>query len=508
MNLLGEDLTGINKLYNEEIYSQPSSDQPKNSVSEKVIAIIGAGIAGLTLCLELCRLGIKPILLERQKFCGGLATSIPYGDYKIDIGPHYVALPKHSEITEDIFNLMGQNEVIKLPDDIFSKFYKTNFNGKLYSGYPSLKEVIRNSGSSFFIKSIWSIFLTKLKNKSKKSEFNNAKDYLCSSYGEFLYDAWFKPYLYRRYQDNEPPISDVLKQFPVPTFQRIFSNAIEQSKKTSSKDVSYSEKDAIICYFNGGMLSLIKKIENEILKLGGRIEIDFDIHSVEHLNSKKTIIGNKNGKKITFQADGIVYATNPQIALQWFENIPNSLILKNDNNGIHIIMVFLFIDKPKLFDSWVINFYDQNICFSRIAQQNFLSETIAPPGKSLLSIEIRTTENNPLWKMSDSQLYKLVVHDLESSKILSKEKIDDYKIIKFKNLFPNPLLKKQNSREKIIEFINSHQNEYAIAGEIDTGVLATGTSEKSPQKILYGGGIYMSFYKSKNLAEVISSALK
>jgi len=34
--------------------------------------------------------------------------------------------------------------------------------------------------------------------------------------------------------------------------------------------------------------------------------------------------------------------------------------------------------------------------------------------------------------------------------------------------------------------------------------LATGTSEKSPQKILYGGGIYMSFYKSKNLAEVIS----
>jgi len=48
----------------------------------------------------------------------------------------------------------------------------------------------------------------------------------------------------------------------------------------------------------------------------------------------------------------------------------------------------------------------------------------------------------------------------------------------------------------------------AIAGEIDIRVLITGTSEKSPQKILYGDGIYMSFYKSKNLAEVISSALK
>jgi len=42
---------------------------------------------------------------------------------------------------------------------------------------------------------------------------------------------------------------------------------------------------------------------------------------------------------------------------------------------------------------------------------------------------------------------------------------------------------------------------------MDTGILATGSNEKSPQKIMYGAGIYMSFYKSKNLAEVIKSAL-
>jgi len=87
-------LTGIIKIQNGEIYSKSSSEQSQNSASEKIVVIIGAGLAGLTLSLELCRLGIKPILLERQKFCGGLATSIPYNNYKIDIGPHYVALPK------------------------------------------------------------------------------------------------------------------------------------------------------------------------------------------------------------------------------------------------------------------------------------------------------------------------------------------------------------------------------------------------------------------------------
>lgn len=501
-------MTGTNEIPTTKINSEPPPEQSHYTASEKTVTIIGAGIAGLTLSLELCRLGIKPILLERQKFCGGLATSIPYGDYNIDIGPHYVALPKNSEVTKYIFSLMGEKEVIQLPDDIFSKFYKTNFNGKLYSGYPSLMEVIRNSGFGFFIKSIWEIFITKLKNNSKKSEFDNAKDYLCSSYGEFLYEKWFQPYLYRRYQDNEPPLSDVLKQFPIPTFKRILSNSVKKLNQNSSKDTSYSKQDSIICYFNGGMISLIKKIENEILKLGGEIHLDMDIQTIEHFDTKKVIMTNKNGKVIKLQTDVIVYATSPQIALQWFENPPNSLMLKDSNSGIHIIMVFLFIDKPKIFDSWVVNFYDQNICFSRIAQQNFLSETIAPSGKSLLSIEIRTTENNPIWKMNDSKLYELVVHDLEKSKILSREKIDDYKIIKLNNLYPNPLLKKDDSREKITEFINSHKNEYAITGEIDTGVLAAGTSEKSPQKIKYGGGIYKSFYRSKNLAEVINSALK
>jgi len=507
-----EKTTGTNIIPNTKINSESSSEHSQYATSEKTVAIIGAGIAGLTLSLELCRLGIKPILLERQKVCGGLATSIPYAGYNIDIGPHYTILPKNSEFTEYIFSLMGENEIIHLPDEIFSKYCKTNFNGKLLSTYPTLMEFICNSGFGFFIKSIWEFLKTKLKNVSKKLEFDNARDYLCSSYGEFLYEKWFEPYLHRRYQDDEPPLSKVLEQFPVPTFKSILSNLRKKPNQNSSKYISFSEQGAIICYFNGGMISLIKKIENEILRLGGEIHLDIDIQAIEHQDTKKMIMANKNGKEIKLQPDGIVYATSPQIALQWFENPPNSLILKNSNSRTHIIMVYLCIDKPKLFDSWVINFYDLDICFARIAQQNFLSKAIAPPGKSLLNIEIRTTENNPIWKMNESKLYNLVVHDLEKTKILSREEVDDYKIIKLKNLYQKPLFKKDNSKEKMAEFIDSHKNEYAVAGEksmVAPEILVTEKSDKTElEKIKYGEGIYKLFHRSRNLAGVISSALK
>ena len=42
------------------------------------VAIIGAGIAGLTLAKQLSRAGIKTVLVERERAVGGLARSFRY----------------------------------------------------------------------------------------------------------------------------------------------------------------------------------------------------------------------------------------------------------------------------------------------------------------------------------------------------------------------------------------------------------------------------------------------
>ena len=84
--------------------------------NSKSIVVIGGGIGGLYAAWKLAKEGFKITLLEQQKFVGGMSASIDYEGYKIDIGPHYVTFPKQSELVDEIKELMGNDNIIEVPD--------------------------------------------------------------------------------------------------------------------------------------------------------------------------------------------------------------------------------------------------------------------------------------------------------------------------------------------------------------------------------------------------------
>lgn len=450
-------------------------------------------MTGLPIGLEFCKKGHDVTILEKNPFVGGIATSISTNGYAMDIGPHYVTLQKNSEITEEVISMIGKENLVTLPKDI-RRSRKAYFHGRMWDEFPTINQFLSQIGKKNLFQIVSDISGKKLKANLKLSSPKTAKEYLVSNYGKFLYENWFKPYYNNLFYDKEPSIELVRKKFPPINIRKAFNTFSSKSGKIKTEN-GYVSEGYFNCYFKGGMITLIKSLENEIAKYGGKIETGVDIKKINH--DQKRISYERNLNNFEILPDVIVYALPLNIAEKWFDK---KLSKENNQiNALNSIMVFLFVDTDNLFDRWIIDAYDNDVVFWRISQQSFLSNSVAPSKKTLLSIEIRVKDNEPTWALDDESIFDKVKLDLKRVGVLSNEKIDGFKILRLKNVYPlNPDRINDDTTKDMINLLN---NEFAAGTELDTGILLS--EDESKNSSIRLGGVLIAMINAKNMAKKI-----
>ncbi len=462
------------------------------------IVVIGGGIGGLFSAWNLLKEGYDVTVLERQNHLGGLSTSIPYNGYQMDVGPHFITTPKNTSLTKELEELMGDE--IVFVDDIH-KWYRVFFKNLVLTEYPPLYDVIFKNGITSFLKSFFSYFFAKLKFSLAKNDGNTAKGYIISNYGNYLYTNWFKPYLDFYYGNNEHSIKIVKGKFPPLKFQDAFKKIKKRNKKIQQKN-NFSVNQ---WYFKNGMGSFIKKLSENIENLGGKIMLSVDIKNIEHETLKKEILIEHNGNDQKLVSDMILYTTPAAVTKNWFTDyIHSDESPKNVANGI---LVYLFMDHPKIVDWWLLQNYEKRFSFFRITHQNYLSDSISPKGKSLLCIEINTKDNLSIWDLDNVEVFEKIKNELTQMNIFDVKIIEDYKVFKFKNLYNSSNPKANSTSEQITKITNSLQNEFVVGVEVDSGTLVTKRVEESgktePKNVAFGG-MYLTLNQSKNILRKIN----
>lgn len=455
------------------------SDNLKDNYSKSIL-VIGGGIGGLYCAWKLLKNGFQVTLVERQNSLGGLATSIQYNDFKMDIGPHFVTVPKNSKLTEEIRDLMRE-DIVLIPNvhDAYRVYYKNSIVKK----YPTLHEIIFKNGTKSVIKSFFSFLFSKIKYNFKN--IKSSKEYLTANYGDYLYKTWFKPYLDFAYGDEELSLELIKTRFPPLKIREILQKI---NKKSNNINVKNTSSDVEYWYFKNGIGTLAERLSQEIYKMGGEIILESNIESIQHDKEPKEILI-KNLKELNLKSDIILYTTPPKITQKWFKlDVSDNKV----DNAANAIIVFLFINKSKVFNWWLMTNYDKKFPFFRLTHQNFLTETICPKGKSLICIEINAKYNTDLWESEDDLIFRKIINSLDEMNLFDTDIIEDYKILKFKNLYHGVNSTNSLVTERVHNMISKTHNEFVVGAQIDAGTLVTERLENNDKKSTISlGGIFL-----------------
>ena len=144
------------------------------------VAVIGGGVAGLTVAYQLARAGIAVTVLEKEGSVGGLARSFQYGDFVFDIGPH--------RFHTDDAKVSGFIHEVLNDDELAVPRCSGVWMFDQYHDWPLTQKTLFKLPLSVMLRSGIDLFFR------PAPRDDSFRDYILAMYGRTLYELFFRPY--------------------------------------------------------------------------------------------------------------------------------------------------------------------------------------------------------------------------------------------------------------------------------------------------------------------------
>ena len=426
-------------------------------MGKKHAIIIGAGPAGLTAAYYLLKLtDIKPVVLEKEKFIGGLSRTMNFNGNRMDIGGHRFfskdedvlklwsellpaqgapafddkILERESVLTEGGADPEVVDEVFLNRNRVSRIFYRRKF-----FSYPvSLSlQTIANLGL-FEMMAIGASFL---KAKFSQREENTLEDFMVNRFGQRLYETFFRDYTTKVWGRTPQQIGADWGAQRIKGLS-LGKTIVDFVKKTFGSKEGAGETSLIerFYYPKFGPGQLWEKFADEIKRLGGEVLTDANVKSI-HVDGNKVIRSVRAESPaglLTFPAN---YFLSSMPLAELAEALDDGLNLRQLQiaRGLpyrDFITVGLLVDKLLLTnqtkiktlgnivpDCWIY-IQEPSVKLGRLQIfNNWSPYMVAEPEKTVwLGLEYFCNEGDELWQMSEEAFVKFASEELASIGII------------------------------------------------------------------------------------------
>lgn len=368
------------------------------------IAVLGAGLTGLTLGYLLNQKGINFEILEKEKECGGLMRTLQKDDFTFDYGGSHIIFSKDKEVLEFMLDLLGDN---KLKNRRNTKIlYKGRYvKYPFENGLADLPKQDNFECLHYFIQ----ILISKERGELNKPK--NLKEWFYYTFGKGIAEKYLIPYNEKIWKyPTEKTSLEWVERIPNPPIEGIIKSSlgIETEGYTHQLHFYYPKV--------GGIQALIKALEEG---MKDKIITNFDVKRIKKEDGKWII---SNGKEER-SCDKII-STMPIHYLIGALNAPEEIkYAANKLKFNSLITVMIGLDVTKLNDFTWLYIPNKDVLTHRVSFPSNYSPFVAPEGKSSVLAEITCNIGDEMWKMSNKDMIKETIEDLHKLKILDKSNV-------------------------------------------------------------------------------------
>jgi len=373
------------------------------------VCILGAGPSGIAAAFFAQRKGLRVVLIEEKDLVGGKGASRKVDDYIFDFGPHAYH-PKSAVINELVRSHSGAD------------YLKTTVRMELIlkgknMNYPfNFKEALWKFNPFFSLKILGDYLLAKVRNFFTPLPEKSFRDWGLKQYGKTLYDLCFGNYTERVWKVPAGQLSVELARRKLPRFSilSLLHDLIYRKGKLHSHIFTNE-----LGYHRDGMGSVYEKIVEGIIGRGGELlNGSKPLKLQHHANGNGFSLELEGTGKLPIYCDYVISSIPlPELLTVLGRSDGRFLPLAPRLSFRHILLIYVVLDIPRFSRAHWTYLVDDRFHFHRISEQKNLSAACAPPDKTVLTMEISCSGEDPMWNWEPHQFREMVKRDLAFFKI-------------------------------------------------------------------------------------------
>jgi len=441
--------------------------------------IIGAGPAGLTAAVELQRhTGIKPILIEAGSQVGGLSRTVVYKGNRMDIGGHRFfsksdrvmqwwldLMPIESGAGSDgAFRYQGQQRTV--PDATQQADPQTedlvmlvrNRKSRIYFmrrffDYPIrlTADTLRKMGLVRTFRAGVSYMRSAI---LPRPEERTLEDFLINRFGRQLYLTFFKSYTEKVWgvPCNQISAEWGAQRIKGLSLKGVVAHFLAKTFRSRRDDIAQKQTQTSLIekflYPKLGPGQLWEHAAELVVQCGGEIHLGIRTDRINvEANRVVSVEGTtSSGERVTFRGD-YFFSTMPVRDLVRGISAPVPSEVTQISEGLiyrDFITVGLLARKLKLTeadgsllkDNWIY-IQEPDVLIGRLQIFNNWSPWLTTSqDKVWIGLEYFCNEADPIWKLSEVEMARFAIGEVEKIGILNAEDVEDSHVVRVPKTYP------------------------------------------------------------------------